>query len=85
MINRNKGKELNIRWNVNASHALYREDGKWYHKLKSFPGALFDKTGYVVFNSEEEYINCKHIKHGKEIHIYEGIKSIPQYVCVIKN
>ena len=29
--------------------ALYREDGKWYHHLKKFPGALFDFNGYIVF------------------------------------
>ena len=82
MINRNKGKELNVKWSVNAEHSLYREDGKWYHNLKRFPGALFDRDGYVVFNSESEYRNCKYIKHGNEIHIYEGIKSIPQYIRV---
>jgi 5-methylcytosine-specific restriction protein A len=85
LINRNKGKELNTKWKVNAIHALYREDGKWYHKLKRFPGALFDKNGYIIFNSEDEYINCKYINHGEEIHIYNGIKTIPGYIAVMED
>lgn len=80
--NKNRGHELNIKLGINAKHALYRQDGKWYHNLMRFPGVLFDKDGYVVFNSEDEYTNCEYIKHGKEIHITQGIKSIPQYVRI---
>lgn len=42
------GKKLNQKWGVGAKHALYREDGGWYHLLKNFPAALFDANGYVV-------------------------------------
>jgi len=40
---------LNHKWGVNAKHALYRDDGRWYHVLEKFPGALFDSHGYVFF------------------------------------
>jgi 5-methylcytosine-specific restriction protein A len=40
------GKELNRLWKVNAKHALYREDGRWYHQLQEFPGVLFDANGF---------------------------------------
>lgn len=83
-MGRNIGKILNELWNVNAAHALYREDGKWYHHLKRFPGALFDKNGYVIFNSKGEYEACEFLQHGKELHVKTGIKSIPQYVLVEK-
>lgn len=81
-MNRNKGRELNISWNVNAEHALYSEDGKWYHHLKRFPGALFDKDGYIIFNNKYEYEDCKYLQHGKELHVPEGIKDIQGYVLV---
>ena len=43
------GAMLNHKWGVNAKHALYRDDGRWYHVLEKFPGALFDSHGYVFF------------------------------------
>src|SRR5262245_5194485 len=51
-----RGEELNRQWGVGASHALYREDGRWYHQLKKFPGALFDKSGYIVFETHDAYV-----------------------------
>lgn len=30
------GISLNLEWNVNAQHALYREDGRWYHIFSKF-------------------------------------------------
>ncbi len=55
---RTTGRELNKRWQVGAKHALYRADGKWYHVLTSFPAALFDASGYIMFEREEDYRNC---------------------------
>lgn len=40
------GKQLQKKYGINAEHALYREDGKWYHHFKKFPGVLFDAQGY---------------------------------------
>ncbi|MXY38701.1 MAG: hypothetical protein F4027_09820 [Rhodospirillaceae bacterium] len=75
------GKSLNAKWKVGAMHALYREDGKWYHHLKQFPGALFDFNGYIVFATEQEYEACEHLAHGVELHVNgSGISSIPGYV-----
>jgi hypothetical protein len=76
-------KELNRQWGVGVRHALYSEDGKWYHPLKSFPGALFDKTGYVVFGTRYEYENCPEVKIGPDpesVHVPEGISAMSRYV-----
>lgn len=51
------GRYLNKLLGINAVHALYRADGKWYHHLKRFPGVLFDDEGYIVFPTEASYIN----------------------------
>ncbi|MBL7740049.1 MAG: hypothetical protein JNK14_12600 [Chitinophagaceae bacterium] len=62
-----------------ALHALYREDGKWYNNLRYFPATLFDINGYIIFNNESEYLNNKHLKHGKRLNISVGISQIRGY------
>jgi hypothetical protein len=57
-MRRRTGRQLNTEWNVGAQHALYREDGKWYHRLERLPAALSDAQGYVPFDSEYEYSHC---------------------------
>ena len=77
------GRRLNKQWGVNAKHALYREDGCWYHHLTRFPGALFDVNGYVVFPTEQSYRNCRYLTLGDHVHLSQpGISSIPGYVRV---
>ena len=49
---------------------------------KTISGALFDKNGYILFLSENEYLNCGYLKHGIEVHIKDGIFSIPNYIKV---
>lgn len=77
------GEDLNRKWGVNARHALYREDGKFYMNLKYFPGALFDAKGYVVFGTEQEYLQSPYIHHGIRVNIPQGISTISGYVKVV--
>jgi 5-methylcytosine-specific restriction protein A len=79
------GKKLLDLWGVEASHALYRQDGKWYHNLKAFPGVLFDETGYLVFNTKEEYDSNPYLNRKKLLTVSIGISNIPGYVRVIEN
>lgn len=76
------GRKLNTEWGVGAEHALYRKDGRWYHHLEQFPGALFDERGYIVFETKEAYDICPQLQHGQELHVIGGISSIPGYVLV---
>ena len=76
------GRKLNEEWGVGAKHALFRRDGRWYHHLDRVPGALFDELGFVVFENELEYRQCPQLRHGKELHVDGGIKSIPGYTRV---
>jgi len=76
------GKRLNELWGVGARHALYREDGKWYHQLQTFPGALFDANGFIVLRTENEYKNSPHFQIKKDLHVPNGISSIPGYTRV---
>jgi 5-methylcytosine-specific restriction protein A len=79
---RKSGRVLNKEWNVGAQHALYREDGTWYHFLKHFPGALFDAHGYVLFETEQDIDHCPGIVFSKEknwLNAPTGIASLPGY------
>jgi hypothetical protein len=74
------GRDLNRRWGVGAVHALYHKDGSFYNHLTSFPGALFDPRGYVLFKTEEEYLKNPNLRHGVQVHVKGGISSLPGYV-----
>jgi 5-methylcytosine-specific restriction protein A len=76
------GKILNDLWNVGAKHPLYREDGKWYHHLEDFPGVLFDSNGYIVFKTEQDYLENPYLQQKQDLHITGGISSVPGYVRV---
>lgn len=74
------GRQLNKEWRVGAQHALFHRDGTWYNNLTRFPGALFDPEGYVLFKTEEEYLNCPSVSVGQETNVPRGISSLPGYV-----
>jgi hypothetical protein len=77
------GRTLSEKWNVQVSHALYRENGMWYHMLKRFPGALFDQNGYVRFETEQDFLNRVGIDANLEtnqVHVQNGISKITGYV-----
>jgi hypothetical protein len=79
------GRILNREWGVDAEHALYREDGTWYHVLERFPGALFDAHGYILFPTEDDYKNCSGISIGWEknwMHVAGGIANLPGCIRV---
>lgn len=73
------GNYLNKILSVNAKHALYERNGKWYHNLTQFPGVLFDKNGYIIFKKEEDYINNSKLQIKKDLHIINGIESLDNY------
>lgn len=85
MATRTNGAYLNDLWKVGAAHALYIHDGHWYHQLTQFPGALFDRNGYVLFETEQDYRSSPHLSIGKQISIRKpGISAIPGYVRVVR-
>jgi len=73
------GRMLNKLWGVDAKHALYHKDGCWYNNLKRFPGALFDPRGYVVFETEDDYLKSIHVRVTQETNVAHGISCMPGY------
>ncbi len=82
VVGRTTGKYLNELWNVGAAHALYHHDGTFYENLRTFPGALFDYHGFVVFQNEAEYTSCPYLNIGEKLNVHQGIKSIPRYKSI---
>lgn len=76
------GRYLNELWRVGVQHALYSHDGTWYHRLRNFPGALFDSQGYVVFSTEADFHQCPQLRIRQDVWCPSGISSIPGYVRV---
>jgi hypothetical protein len=74
------GRELNEKWGVGARHALYSETGTWYNLLERFPGALFDRGGYIKFDTKEQYERCSYLNIGQRLNVHAGIESIPGYI-----
>lgn len=74
------GQKLSRAWNVQAAHVLYHHDGTWYHHLRSFPGVLFDPSGYIRFETEREYRIAHGLQHGAHLHVNCGIHRLPGYV-----
>jgi 5-methylcytosine-specific restriction protein A len=78
-MNKPSGKHLQKKYGISAEHALYREDGKWYHHLKKFPGVLFDANGYLLFQTEAEYKNHPDLRIRKDLNVYSGISKLTGY------
>jgi hypothetical protein len=77
------GRLLIERWGIRARHALYREDGTWYHLLERLPGALCDGRGYILFPTRESLETCPGIFIGKSrnwMNVPAGIASLPGYI-----
>jgi hypothetical protein len=81
-IRTNSGANLNRKWQVGASHALYRENGRFYMPLERFPGAYFDTQGYLLFHTEGEYQSCEYLTVGIRVNVKGGISAVPGYVRV---
>ena len=67
---------------MDVQHGLYSHNGEWYHYLKSFPGAYFDRNGYVLFRTKEDFESCSALELGQTVHVPGGISSIRGYTKV---
>jgi hypothetical protein len=70
------------RWKIPVRQARFHQDGHFYETLQKFPAALCDPKGYIIFATEEDYLNCYFLKIGpKKVNVKGGtISKIPNYV-----
>ena len=84
-LNRDKAARLNQSWKAGAIQARYSANGDWYAKLSRFPAALFDARGYLLFETEEAYLNFPHIRIAKQIGVPKpGISAVSGYVLMVE-
>jgi len=85
----NIGKWLARKWNVplprkvgsiriQPGTAMYHRDGQYWNNLTNFPGALFDPSGYVLFEDEKAYRNSRHLKVKTQTNISPFGKKLPE-------
>jgi hypothetical protein len=57
------GRKLNQEIALGAQQARFHRDGYWFDQLHTFPGALFDRDGYVLFETKMSYEGCRELHH----------------------
>jgi HNH endonuclease len=77
-----KGKELSEAFNLNVEQSLYSDRGNFYGLIKHYPCALWDRSGYIIFNNETE-LQIPGISVKKRININANISSLNGYKRVI--
>ena len=83
-LHRDKASRLMAAWNKPVAQARYSDDGHWYALLHSFPAALVDANGYLLFESELEYKASPHLALGKQISVRKpGISAVPGYIRML--
>jgi hypothetical protein len=73
------GRRRNEEWGIGAAQTFFHRDGTWFNRLRAFLGALCDPSGYVMFESEEEYLNNPNVHVGVQTNVPEGICRLAKY------
>ncbi len=73
------GRKMAIRENLKVTKAYYHWEGTWFQRVHEFPVALFDRNGYVIFNTEREYLSHPDVGGSEKTNIPKGIASFRSY------
>ena len=85
--------KLKKEFKLEAEHVRYHVDGTWYSQMNDFPCILFDRFGYIIFKTYQEFISYKtgiyhkncdgiyigenHIQIDQGIHLLNGYTLYP--------
>lgn len=75
----NSGAALNALWHVGAADARFHRDGKFFMPAHRFPAAFFDPNGYILFRTEEDYLDSPYLRIGDRVNVPGGISALPTY------
>ena len=84
IVSRKKADELSKAFNLEVVQARYSDWGNFYGLVQSYPCALWDRSGYIIFNNEDE-LKIPGISVAKRINVPKGISSLNGYELVIQN
>lgn len=76
----NSGAQPQKEWQIPAKQVRYHKDGAWFMPLESFPGALCDPNGYLLFASKKEYESSRYLSIGNRINVRPGVSRVPGYI-----
>ena len=80
------GERLQQEWHIPAVQTRYHQKGNFYMPLTHPPGALADRNGYVVFQTEQELQRCRDVQlrgvgtRNLRLGVPRGISKLPAYV-----
>lgn len=78
-VRSDSGRSINKRYNLGAKHALYHIDGTFYERLEQFPGLLADPNGYVLYPTEEDFLNDAYLDVQDKVHVHDALARHPKY------
>ncbi len=83
-MNRQNADELSKLFGLEVVQSRYSDWGNFYGLIKSYPCALWDRSGYVIFNNDNE-LKIPGIFVAKRINVPKGISSLDGYKQVIQD
>ncbi|WP_088890313.1 HNH endonuclease [Leptolyngbya ohadii] len=81
-MNRRKADELSKAFGLEVVQSRYSDWGNFYGLVQSYPCALWDRSGYIIFNNEDE-LKIPGISIAKRINIPKGISALKGYKQII--
>jgi hypothetical protein len=81
-VNCKKADELSKALRLNVVQSRYSNWGNFYGLVQFYPCALWDRSGYIIFNSEDE-LKVPGVSVAKRINVPRGISSLNGYKWVI--
>lgn len=82
IVNRKKADELSKAFGLEVVQSRYSAWGNFYGLVQSYPCALWDRSGYIIFNDKNE-LKIPGISVSKRINIPERISLLNGYKYVI--
>lgn len=80
-LNRKKAEELSKAFRLNVAQSRYSDWGNFYALIQHYPCALWDRSGYIIFNNESE-LKIPGVSVVKKINIPKGISSLTGYKLI---
>lgn len=83
-MNRQSADELSKSFGLEVAQSRYSDWENFYGLIKSYPCALWDRSGYIIFNNEDG-LKIPGISVAKRINVPKGISSLYGYKQVIQD
>ena len=66
------GKVLKEKWSIPAEQVRFHRDGHWFQNPTLYPAAFSSPSGYIVFQNQDDLLNCEGIEVGDRSNVSGG-------------